>query len=126
MATMTLMAIINTARTNASAPRGKPIESASVAVLAPVRYSSKTIALRYRSVANRAPNATVVLTAIDKARGRQKRRVSVFTGTLLRYNAPVQLQASQIKARGEATRNPKIACQLQRSLARRRRELKRR
>jgi len=33
-----------------------------------------------------------------------------------RANAQVQLQASQIKARGEATRNPKIACQLQRSL----------
>src|SRR5262245_33629783 len=46
----------------------------------------------------------------------------------LRPNAPVLLQASQIKARGEATRNPKIARQLQRSLAIRRGEpdLKRR
>ncbi|HSJ40140.1 MAG TPA: hypothetical protein VK955_03695, partial [Xanthobacteraceae bacterium] len=31
-------------------------------------------------------------------------------------NALVQLQASQIKAPGEAGRNPQIACQLQRSL----------
>jgi hypothetical protein len=32
-------------------------------------------------------------------------------------NAPVQLQANQIKAPSEARRNQKIACQLQRSLA---------
>ena len=31
-------------------------------------------------------------------------------------NARVQLQANQIRARGEAPRNPQIACQLQRSL----------
>ena len=36
-----------------------------------------------------------------------------------RFNARVQLQANQIKARGEATRNAKIACQLQRSSSRR-------
>src|SRR3990172_5943560 len=35
---------------------------------------------------------------------------------VLTRNAQVQLQASQERARGEASRNPYIACQLQRSL----------
>ena len=40
-------------------------------------------------------------------------------------NARVQLQAGKIRARGEAARNPQPACQLQRSLYRRRRDPKR-